>query len=393
MGTALRHQSRHRGVGSFPLVLFGVCWSLLLSGGARAETDNGVTFLYPAGGEMFYYLDTVNVTYTSSFSEPYLFTFCRKADDSIRQVRMQEATPYDGSTLVSMNFTSNYVCWFDLKPATSGGGGANSQGWTLSSNQREQTTWGLPQATATSTSPSETATSTAETSIPEERIDKKSKGLSAGAKAGIGISVTVVILGVASFFASVWWRRRKRQQQAQQQIINLANAGHFEKRPSSYGGGSYYFSVVPENWNDDHAASTSSLFPHSPQQSPQRSPQDERPHSPPGYVEDEEMLGAQQLPGFYGKDDARSDMTNLYGPATPDMPPVRPASPVLGAVELPSRDGHHGYGWEQELPDTANQPRQYVPTGREAQEQKFLLQDMLPLRQQRSPHRNGGPAG
>lgn len=278
-----------------------------------------------------------------------------------------------------MNFTSNYVCWFDLKPGTSGNRGANSEHWTLSSNQREQTTWGLPQPTSTSSSSAESTTSTA-----EERGSKKDQGLSAGAKAGIGISVTAVVLGVAGFFAAAWWRRRKRQQQVQQQIINLANAGHFEKRPSSYGGGSYYFSVVPEHWNDDpphQHHGTSSIYPHSP------------PHSPPGYVEDEEMLGAQQLPGFYGADDARSDTTNLYGPATPDMPPVRPASPVLGAVELPSRDGQHGYGYEQEMPDTANQPRQYVPSRREAQEQKFLLQDMLPLRQQRPPDRNGGPAG
>lgn len=86
MGTVLRYQSRHRGVGSIPLVLSCVCWSLLLSAsGARANGENGVTFLYPAGGETFYYLDTVNVTYTSSFSQPYLFTFCSKADDNVRQ--------------------------------------------------------------------------------------------------------------------------------------------------------------------------------------------------------------------------------------------------------------------------------------------------------------------
>ena len=65
-------------------IFFGV-WSLLAATGARAESENGVTFLYPAGGEMFYYLDTVNVTYTSSFSSPYLYTFCSTADDTVRQ--------------------------------------------------------------------------------------------------------------------------------------------------------------------------------------------------------------------------------------------------------------------------------------------------------------------
>lgn len=41
-----------------------------------ADKDTGVTFLYPPAGLTFNYLDTINVSYTSPFSSPYLVTYC-----------------------------------------------------------------------------------------------------------------------------------------------------------------------------------------------------------------------------------------------------------------------------------------------------------------------------
>jgi hypothetical protein len=44
----------------------------------QAETDpnHGVTFIFPTSGLTFYYLDTINVVYDSSFTAPLLYTFC-----------------------------------------------------------------------------------------------------------------------------------------------------------------------------------------------------------------------------------------------------------------------------------------------------------------------------
>jgi len=44
-----------------------------------ANGEHGVTFLYPTGGEIFYRSDVANVTYTSPFSSPLLFLFCRNS--------------------------------------------------------------------------------------------------------------------------------------------------------------------------------------------------------------------------------------------------------------------------------------------------------------------------
>lgn len=45
--------------------------------------QNGVTFLYPTKGLEFYYLDTVNVTWTSNFTTPFLFTFCSNPNKTV----------------------------------------------------------------------------------------------------------------------------------------------------------------------------------------------------------------------------------------------------------------------------------------------------------------------
>ena len=39
---------------------------------------NFVTFLYPPAGLTLNYMDTVNVSYTSQFPKPVLYTFCTK---------------------------------------------------------------------------------------------------------------------------------------------------------------------------------------------------------------------------------------------------------------------------------------------------------------------------
>lgn len=54
-----------------------------------ASTDEqlSVTWIYPKGGEVFHYLDTVNVSYQSSYPEPWLYTFCYENEtaNTVRQ--------------------------------------------------------------------------------------------------------------------------------------------------------------------------------------------------------------------------------------------------------------------------------------------------------------------
>lgn len=78
------------------------------------------------------------------------------------------------------------------------------------------------------------------------------------------------------------------------------------------------------------------------------------------------------------------------------LPAILPDPKPEPQAELPAREGHHGWGYEQEL-DAPQQPllrRQPPPQGNELEEQKFLLADVMPLRQQKSrPNIPGGPAG
>lgn len=78
------------------------------------------------------------------------------------------------------------------------------------------------------------------------------------------------------------------------------------------------------------------------------------------------------------------------------LPAILPEARPEPQAELPAREGYHGWGYEQEL-DAPQQPplrRQAPPQGNEFEEQKFLLADVMMLREQKSrPSVSGGPAG
>jgi hypothetical protein len=219
--------------------------------------DHGVVFLFPTPGLTFYYLDTVNVQYTSSFPSPNLYIFCNggynfskslcrlKSSQELclmgwtsyandtpppSAVSSTPAAPFNGSTLLLLNFTSSTPCFFDLRPGTDSGHGANSPNFTLVNNPRSQTTVGLP-ASATNTN---TAGATSPTFTSP--ADETRSGLSTAAAVGIGIGSTLAVLlvaGVAIFFI---WRRRKARNDAA--AANTAGAG--------LGGGAVAMNAVPQ---------------------------------------------------------------------------------------------------------------------------------------------------
>ena len=57
---------------------FGFCYLMLLEL-ILADDDHGVVFLYPNSGLALNFRDTVNVTWTSPFPKPMLYTFCYNA--------------------------------------------------------------------------------------------------------------------------------------------------------------------------------------------------------------------------------------------------------------------------------------------------------------------------
>lgn len=170
-----------------------------------ATANCGVEFLYPQPGLTFYYLDTVNVTYTSNFSNPTLFAWCGQASPA--QKFEATAPKHNGSVLVLLDFSSSDPCWFDLRPNTPACGD-NSPKFTLLPVQRSQsgshTTVGLDSPTSTASPvPSKTG---AEAATGGE--------LSPGAKAGIvvaAVGASLVVVGMAAWF---FFSRRKRLQEA-----------------------------------------------------------------------------------------------------------------------------------------------------------------------------------
>lgn len=119
------------------------------------------------------------------------------------------------------------------------------------------------------------------------------------------------------------------------------------------------------------------------------SPPDYDAHSPVNYV------GSQ---GNYN--------VNPALPSSPDeelkdacpveaLPAILPDPRPQPQAELPAREGHYGWGHEQELPAPSQAPlrRQGPPQGNEIDEQKFLLADVMPMKQQKSRQSGAGSAG
>jgi hypothetical protein len=56
---------------------------LTFLGSVLAENSHGVKFLFPTTGQILNYQDTVNVTWTSPFPKPLLYTFCLNSTNSV----------------------------------------------------------------------------------------------------------------------------------------------------------------------------------------------------------------------------------------------------------------------------------------------------------------------
>ncbi|CAG8959466.1 hypothetical protein HYFRA_00001364 [Hymenoscyphus fraxineus] len=191
---------------------------------ANRGGNHGVTFLYPPTGLSPNYLDTINVTYTSPFPDPLLYTWCRNASNpsDLVQKRLDRVTPYNGTLSVILDYLKVSSCYFNLRPNTTAGNGANSESIVLLPSARlpVPTVYGL-QAGPTSTP--QTNPETPQESNPESTPSptpspipaavnpaNPPNGLATGAIAGIAIGAS--ILGIALIASIIFLILRKRRQ-------------------------------------------------------------------------------------------------------------------------------------------------------------------------------------
>lgn len=434
MRTSRRHDtslSRFR-----PLLVAGLA---LISSSAANNVD-GTTFLYPLGGESFYNLDTVKVSYQSTFLAPVLYTFC-SINGVTTQMQVQDAEPDNASTLVHLNVTTNVPCWFDLRAGQVAGEGATTEKWTALARSQQETTWS---GTALPTSTPTTSPTTSDGQNPHGP-PPDSPGLNSGAKVGVAIAVALGIIAIFTMGLWMWWRRRQKRKVAKNMvnfvdgdIVNLVDGGRFEKRTKP-----------PEAYYDPYlAASSQSTISHSThtptsayhaepayenQQQVQQQyyaeasashertsapilPQEtippasavtndnaawsnsaRHPWSPPDY-DAHSPASEWSLQGendFYAVPRQSHSIGREYKFAQPveALPAILPEPKPQ--AELPDNQGYHARGDEQELPAPHQAPpsRNAPPNGLEIEEQKFLLADMLELREAKSKAAERRPAG
>ncbi|KAK3312700.1 hypothetical protein B0H66DRAFT_595235 [Apodospora peruviana] len=189
------------------------------------DPNHGVVFIYPTKDQIYNLMDTVNVTYTSPFPTPNLYAFC---DGGGRQVTMQRAPGYNATVPYVLNFTSATPCWFNLRPGTLPGFGANSESFTIIGQERgsgsrvfgpDSTPSASPppfttgsstsSSSSTGTGTADQASQTAPGQSPASQTGDPKSGLSTGAAAGIGVSAAIVVMGLV-VGAFMWSRKRKR---------------------------------------------------------------------------------------------------------------------------------------------------------------------------------------
>ncbi|KAL0473339.1 hypothetical protein QR685DRAFT_516520 [Neurospora intermedia] len=186
--------------------------SFLSAGIATAQC--GADFVFPTENLQVFSLDTINVTYTSTFDKPSLSCWCGTSTDKEKKFAVDHATPGNGTTPFPLNFSSTYPCWLELQ-AGSGDCRVESPKFSILTKDRDPdhrlpATIG-PSATVIAIDVSSTATSG-----PPPHPDDH---FALGARIALGVGIALACFSVGAMAAFLYFRRRKKQQQAE-----LANA-------------------------------------------------------------------------------------------------------------------------------------------------------------------------
>lgn len=354
-------------------------------------------------------------------------------------VQVQDAEPDNGSALIHLNITTNVPCWFELSPGQVGGVAVDSAKWTVLARSAQQSTWSATAAatsTPTSTVVAMASATSAEVTGQTPETERES-GLSSGAKIGIALALSLGIFTIFAIGFWLWWRRRQKREVAKDMvnfvdgdIVNLMDRGRFEKRtkpPEAYYdpylGVSSQSTISPSTYapaSAGHPTPQAEQHPYyapAPLQHSTAPPVQSEAIPPPPVVTNDNAAWSGHArhpwspPDYEGHTQATDWSIQNEGNFHAEARETHSISRRLSAVhpvealpailpemkpqaELPARE-QHGYGYEQELPAPQQAPlsRHVQPNGVEFEEQKFLLADMLPLRE-RHPRPGGpGPAG
>ncbi|KAH8177173.1 hypothetical protein LIA77_02255 [Sarocladium implicatum] len=244
---------------------FGAVFLAIWTKGAQAQLD--VTWRYPSEeGLKFYQRDAVTVSYISDIEKPSLWTFCLEGPEDAQEIilkdKIDDAAPKNGSQEVKINFNTDAdECWFNIRDNDDEGNlGANSPHFSVSSDERSQTTLGLgaetttapPSSSTSSDEPSSTGTQEQTTtsgaaggdtdgaSDGDSGSSSGGGGLSTGAKAGIGVGVALGIIGIIALAGTFFlMRRKKRSESGTPHETQELHATSVVENKAHWGGGSY----------------------------------------------------------------------------------------------------------------------------------------------------------
>ncbi|KAH7378050.1 hypothetical protein BKA64DRAFT_248383 [Cadophora sp. MPI-SDFR-AT-0126] len=205
--------------------------------------DDDVKFLYPPAGLTFNYLDTVNVTYTSPYKKPKLYTYCLRYNGGSQVERNEFAHPNTSYALILIRWTEFVSCHFTFVPSEESFSNRSthrqSPWFRINAEARaEPMTFGLETNSTNSTIPTDPPIIEPTNTPSSTPVPSRGGGLSSGAKIGIGVGVGLGVLFIIAAAGGVFLMRRRKKAAMQSNAQILASNTQGEK--SSFGQEGYF---------------------------------------------------------------------------------------------------------------------------------------------------------
>ncbi|KAF6231713.1 hypothetical protein HO173_010015 [Letharia columbiana] len=211
---------------------------------ASADSGANGTWLYPdpSTTPTFNYLDTLNASWTSDFSTPWLHLYCGVTNGNSSSPVLGELYNQTAPATGSLDFPLNYAldpfsCHFELSRQPAVGLGppyalSGTFNVAVESNAKP-VTWsqntGTSSTADTGPSASTNAQSTASsTTSPESTAGAEasgSNGLSQGAKIGLGVGVALGVLALIAAAAGFFMLRRRRNSSTRRTENGISHPG------------------------------------------------------------------------------------------------------------------------------------------------------------------------
>ncbi|CAF9913578.1 MAG: hypothetical protein ALECFALPRED_008914 [Alectoria fallacina] len=232
---------------------------------ASADSAVNGTWLYPDPSTIptFNYLDTLNASWTSDFSTPWLHLWCGVINGNSSSPGLGELYNQTAPATGSLDFPLNYAlepfsCHFELSRQPAVGLGppyalsgtfnvqidSNSKPVTWSQNTGTLLT--ASTSTISSTNPKSTASPSPSANSTPQTKASGSSGLSEGAKIGIGVGVTLGALALIAAAAAFYVLRRQKNAKM---VQTETNKPHLDAQSYAVHGAQDYATSKP-GWSE-----------------------------------------------------------------------------------------------------------------------------------------------